>query len=87
MNLRFSPGLAYLEKLADQRDAAGKRVHDVPLRDLDFFEEGCAYGTGKRIIVVANRSHVFHFLLPELEFVETWPKALDALGPALRVAA
>jgi hypothetical protein len=38
---------------------------------------------GKRTILVGHRENVFNYL-PEIEFVETWPQALDALGPALR---
>ena len=49
-------------------------------------EFGYALAQGKRIILVGHRENVFNYL-PEIEFVETWPQALDALGPALRGAA
>jgi nucleoside 2-deoxyribosyltransferase len=51
-----------------------------------FFEEGYAHGLGRRVIVVGNRSHVFHYL-PELTFFETWPKAVKALTPSYAMAA
>jgi hypothetical protein len=49
-------------------------------------EFGYALAQGKRIILVGHRENVFNYL-PEIEFIETWPQALDALGPALRGAA
>ena len=51
-----------------------------------FFEEGYAFARGRRVIIVGHRSHVFHFL-PALEFYPTWPEALRALAPSLRLAA
>jgi nucleoside 2-deoxyribosyltransferase len=45
-----------------------------------FFEEGFALATGRRVIVVGYRSHIFHHL-PEVAFFPTWSEALKALAP------
>jgi len=45
-------------------------------------EFGYALGTGKRIIIVGFRQHVFHYL-PGIEFYETWKRCLRT-APALR---
>jgi nucleoside 2-deoxyribosyltransferase len=49
-----------------------------------FFEEGFAYGLGKRVIVVEHRTHIFHNLC---EFFPTWPQCFSALTRPLRMAA
>jgi nucleoside 2-deoxyribosyltransferase len=51
-----------------------------------FFEEGYGYARGRRVIIVGNRSHIFH-RLSAVEFFPTWPEALRALTPRLRLAA
>jgi nucleoside 2-deoxyribosyltransferase len=38
-----------------------------------FWEEGCAYALGKRVITIVNRVHIFHHLA---EFYLTWEACL-----------
>jgi hypothetical protein len=49
-----------------------------PTRGGHFWEEGFAYGTNKRVMVVGNRVHVFHYL-PDVEFFASWNECLAAL--------
>jgi hypothetical protein len=44
-------------------------------------EFGVALAFEKRLIVVGHKENVFHHL-PEVEFFETWPEALAAIGGA-----
>jgi nucleoside 2-deoxyribosyltransferase len=77
---------------ADARQCADIDVADIKLADIiisfpdparayasrggHFFEEGYAFASGKPVIIVGNRSHVFHHLC---EFFPTWPQAFSAL--------
>lgn len=42
-------------------------------------EYGIALAKGARVIVVGHRENIFHWL-PQVEFFESWEKALDSLG-------
>jgi hypothetical protein len=61
-----------------------------PTRGGHFWEEGYAYALGKRVIIVANRVHIFHHL-PDVEFYQSWHECLIVLRqgqrPALKLVA
>jgi nucleoside 2-deoxyribosyltransferase len=87
---------------ADARKCARVDLEDIELADTlisfpdpprstntrggHFFEEGYAYARGRRVIIVENRSHLFH-RLSAVEFLPTWPEAIRALTPQRRLAA
>lgn len=60
--------ISFTEKPRSSNSRGGRHV-----------EYGMALALAKRVIVVGHRENVFH-CLPEVEFYETWPDALAALG-------
>jgi len=49
-------------------------------------ETGYAFGCGKKIIIVGERTNIFTHL-PEFHFFKTWPECLASLSPAMAIAA
>jgi nucleoside 2-deoxyribosyltransferase len=84
-------GAAYFRQCAvsDLRDLAAadcviafteepRSSQELASRGGRHVELGIAIGLGKRTLVVGPRENVFTFL-PEIEYFESWPKALAAI--------
>jgi hypothetical protein len=76
-------------ELADTLIGFPDPARSVNSRGGHFYEEGYSHAMGHRVIIIQNRSHVFHQLH---EFYPTWGECLDVLRreaerPAQRMAA
>ena len=71
--------------IADVVIAFGDEPRSTRSRGGHWVEYGYALASGHRIMLVGFRENVFGHL-PEIEFYESWPKALDALTPMRRAA-
>jgi nucleoside 2-deoxyribosyltransferase len=70
-------------ELADMLIAFPDPPRSTNSRGGHFFEEGYAHGLGRRVIVVGNRSHVFHYL-PELTFLKRGRRRSRRSRPHMR---
>ena len=71
--------------LSDTVIAFGDVPRSTRSRGGHWVEYGYALASGHRIMLVEYRENIFGHL-PEIEFFDSWPKALDALTPMRKAA-